>query len=241
MLGPNRPTPPDGTGTLHAVRPFTDRRQAGRQLAEGLAALELRDPVVLALPRGGVPVAAEVARALGAPLDVIVARKIGAPGHPELGIGAVAEGGEAMFSGHADLLRVGPHQRERLVEQERREVDRRVARYRGGRPLPAVTGREVVVVDDGLATGVTAGAALRALRRLRPSRLVLAVPVCAPDTADELSTVADEVVCCQRPHDLRAVGLWYDDFTQTSDEEVLELLAGAALRSTRGDDAEPSD
>jgi putative phosphoribosyl transferase len=209
---------------------YRDRRDAGAQLAAHLAPLDLDRPVVLALPRGGVPVGYEVARALGAPLEVLVARKLGAPGHPELGIGAIAEGlDEPVVTASASYLRVTADQLRELVARERTELERRVRHYRGDRPLPDLAGRDVVVVDDGLATGVTAEAALRALRTRGPGRLVLAAPVGAPEAAEHLGRVADLVVCPHLPPAFRAVGMWYERFDQTSDEEVLELLAAARV------------
>lgn len=203
---------------------FRDRRDAGRQLAAALAGLGLHDPVVLALPRGGVPVAAEVAGALGAPLDVLVARKVGAPGHREYGIGAIAEGGVAVADESAlRALGVTAAQYQELAAAEQAELDRRVRRYRADRPLPALAGRDVVLVDDGLATGMTAEAALRSIRDRASGRVVLAVPVGAPEAVDRLAGVA-EVVCLARPDDFRAVGRWYERFDQTADEEVLALL-----------------
>jgi putative phosphoribosyl transferase len=207
---------------------FRDRAEAGAQLADHLPD-GLRDPIVLALPRGGVPVARVVADRLEAPLDVLVARKIGAPSQPELGIGAIAEGGAAVVA--RDMLRslrLSEADFRQLVEREQAELHRRVERYRGGRALPSVLGRDVVLVDDGLATGVTAESALQALRSLNPRRLVLAVPVCSPDTARRLVPPADEVVCVVSTRHLTAVGAWYHDFTQTTDDEVLELLSGGA-------------
>jgi len=204
---------------------FRDRSDGGRRLAERLRAMNLDDPVVLALPRGGVPVGFEIATALGASLDVFVARKVGAPGHSEYGIGAIAEGGGVVAD--EDALRVlglSREQFEALVVEERKEMDRRVHHYRGARQLPELRQRDVVLVDDGLATGVTAEAALLALRSREPRRLVLAVPACAASTADRLRTVADEVVCVIAPEDFCAVGLWYGEFGQTTDEEVLRLL-----------------
>ncbi len=211
-----------------------NRTDAGRRLAERVRRLELHAPVVLALPRGGVPVAFEVAAALEAPLEVFVVRKIGAPGQRELGIGAIAEGGALLTDG-ATVRAVGVSEREldELAVTERREVERRVRDYRGERPLPELAGRDVVLVDDGLATGVTAEVALRALRGRAPRRLLLAVPVSAPDTARRLRGVADEVVCLLEPQRFRAVGLWYDDFAQTTDEEVLDLLHRAQLTGRR--------
>lgn len=207
---------------------FRDRQDAGRALAERVCRLDLDDPFVLALPRGGVPVAAQVATALSAPLEVLVARKLGLPGQPEFGVGAIAEGGEPLLD-EAVLSRLGLSRDDmaETVGREREELARRVARYRDARPLPDLTGRAVVLVDDGLATGVTARAALRSVRGARPQRLVLAVPVCVPDTASSLANEADEVVCVLQPEGFSAVGAWYDRFDQTSDAEVLDLLAAS--------------
>lgn len=203
---------------------FRDRTDAGRMLAEELRALELDDPVVLALPRGGVPVGFEVARALDAPLEVFVVRKIGEPGHREHGIGAVAEGGGVVARGIVERLGLSAGAFDVLADAERRELERRVALYRGERPLPPVADRDVIVVDDGLATGVTAEAALRSLRASGPRRLVLAVPVAAPDTARRLAQIADAVVSVITPSKFYAVGQWYERFTQTTDAEVLDVL-----------------
>jgi putative phosphoribosyl transferase len=171
-------------------------------------------------------VALEVARELDAPLEVFVARKIGAPGQPELGIGAVAEGGGLVVDRSAvRALGLSSEAFDRLVDVELREVDRRVQRYRGTRQLPDLEGRDIVLVDDGLATGVTAEAALRSLRSRDPHRLVLAVPVCPPETAERMRQVADEVVCVDAPASFHAVGQFYERFDQTSDEDVLDLLA----------------
>lgn len=208
--------------------PFHDREEAGRRLADRLAELELHRPVVLALPRGGVPVAAPVAAALDAPLDVLVARKVGAPGHTEFGIGAIAEGSdEVVTSDAAARVGVSPEQMDSLAAAEREELERRVRLYRGDAELPELQDRDVLLVDDGLATGVTAEAALRSLRRTEPRRLILAVPVAAPDTAVRLSVLADEVVCLERPPDFGAVGYWYEVFDQTTDDEVIGLLEDA--------------
>lgn len=213
---------------------FRDRADAGRRLVERLEAMALQSPVVLALPRGGVPVAAEVAAALGAPLEVFVARKVGAPGHEELGIGAIAEGlDEPVVNDTAHRLGVSRTELLALAERARQELQRRVRLYRGERPLPELTGRDVLLVDDGLATGVTAEAALRALRHRQPGRLILAVPVCARETADRLAVVADDVVCVQAPPRFHAVGQWYERFDQTTDDEVLDLLAAAGSAAGR--------
>lgn len=207
---------------------FRDRRDAGRQLAQRLQQLPRSSPLVFGLPRGGVPVAAEVAAALGAPLDVFVARKVGLPGHEELGIGAIAEGMvEPIVSEAARSVGIRPADLGALATKARRELDRRVASYRGERAVPAVAGRDVIVVDDGLATGVTAEAALRSLRSRNPNRLILAVPVCTPETARRLRGLADAVVCVEAPQQFSAVGQWYEDFSQTTDAEVVALLAAA--------------
>lgn len=214
---------------------FRDRIDAGIQLGQRLHGMRLDHPVILALPRGGVPVAFEVTVVLDAPLDVFVARKIGAPGHQEYGIGAIAEGGVVIADD--DALRglgVSRERFEQLVAVERLELVRRVQHYRRGRDLVEVRDREVVLIDDGLATGVTAEAALRALRARQPSRLILAVPACAPDTAARLEGIADEVVCLIAPVDFAAVGFWYERFDQTSDSEVLRLLDRAAEASRTG-------
>lgn len=204
---------------------FRDRQEGGRRLIEPIAELGLVDPVVLALPRGGVPVAAELAAGLGVDFDVIVARKVGAPGQPELGIGAVAEGGATVVADRArQLFEVDVEGFERLAGPVRAEVARRVGMYRCDRPLPELAGRDVVIVDDGLATGVTAEAAIAAVVAADPSRVVLAVPAAARDTAERLREQV-EVVSVLTPRNFRAVGEWYHDFRQTTDEEVLSLLA----------------
>jgi putative phosphoribosyl transferase len=206
-------------------RVFADRRQAGRELARRLRGLVREQPVVLALPRGGIPVASEVAATLGAPLDVLVARKIRAPGNPELGIGALAEDDVRVLSEEAIAsLDINEREIERAAAQAAREVADGVRRYRGGRPPPPLRGRTAVIVDDGLATGGTALAAVRAARRLGARRVVLAAPVGAPSSVRLLTREADAVLCLLEPQLLWAIGLWYEDFSQVSDEEVRELL-----------------
>jgi predicted phosphoribosyltransferase/dienelactone hydrolase len=208
---------------------FRDRADAGRKLAERLEVFRPERPVVVGLPRGGVPVAAEVARVLDAPLDVLVVRKLGHPAHRELGLGAIGEGGALVLNrGLIDQLRVAPVALQRVKAQEERELARRVARYRGDRPRLAVDGRTVILVDDGLATGFTARAAVEVLRHAGARRVVLAVPVAPVATADELRAVADEVVCLDTPTAFDAIGRWYDDFRQVGDAEVIRLLAGVA-------------
>ena len=209
---------------------FEDRVDAGRQLAERLAPYAEERPVVFALPRGGVPVGAEVSRSLGAPLEVIVSRKLGAPGQPEFGIGAVAPGGVRVLNERAvRALGIEENYLERVSAHESAEVERRLKLFRGDRPYPDLEGRTAILVDDGLATGVTARAALLALRRMNPRRLVLAVPVCALQTAELLRPEADDLICLLAPANLEAVGLWYRNFEQTSDEEVVRLLEEVRL------------
>ncbi|KOU81037.1 phosphoribosyl transferase [Streptomyces sp. XY593] len=214
---------------------FTDRADAGERLAEALRPLEAEHPVVLGLPRGGVPVAFPVARALGAPLDVIVVRKLGVPSHRELGFGAIGEGGVRVIS--EDIVRIGRVTREDLAaveHAEEAELARQARRFRGDRPRVALGGRTVIVVDDGIATGATAAAACEVVRAQGAARVVLAVPVAPPDAVARLRGAADEVVCLSSPPAFRAVGEWYRDFSQTADEEVVSLLAGAAAGPAPG-------
>jgi len=206
--------------------PFRDRRDAGRRLAEQLRSYANQPGLlVLALPRGGVPVAFEVARELNAPLDVFLVRKLGAPGHAELAMGAIATGGVRVINHDVvQGLAIPQHVIEAVSEREYQELTRREQLYRDDRPLPVVENQTVILVDDGLATGATMRAAAAALRQLRPSRLVIGVPVAAPPTCDEFRNEVDEIVCVETPTPFYAVGLWYDDFSPTSDEEVRELL-----------------
>jgi putative phosphoribosyl transferase len=208
---------------------FSNRHDAGRQLAALLQPLAAEQPVVIGLPRGGVPVAEEIAAGLGAVLEVLAVRKIGSPGNPEYGIGAIVEDGTRVLDrGAVAALDIDSDTLEAIVADESAELRRRVEAYRGARPAVSLRGRTVVVVDDGVATGVTDTAALRATRRRGPRRLVLAVPVCAPDSAARLRAEADELVCLIEPEQLFGVGQWYEDFAQVSDAEVLAALQRAA-------------
>jgi putative phosphoribosyl transferase len=227
MTDPAVPGPADQAPAV----PFPGRRAAGRLLASRLASLSVfsvlsaERRMVLALPRGGVPVAVEIAARLSAPVDVLVTRKIGYPPQPELGVGAIAEGGEPVFDERMlAALRLRPSDLSESVAREREEVARRVRVYRAGRPLPDVTGAAVVLADDGLATGVTARAALRALRAAGAGRTVLAVPVASADAVQALKEETDEVVTLVTPRRFRSVGEWYASFGQLSDADVLALL-----------------
>lgn len=216
----------------HSAEPFADRRAAGRRLAAKVQALKPADPVVFALPRGGVPVAAEVARALGAPLDLMLVRKIGAPMQPELALGAVADGGETVLNPEI-VAATGAS--DAFIAQARgdelAEIERRRARYLAGRAPLDPAGRTAIVVDDGLATGATARAALRALRRRGAARLILAVPVAPPEVVEALRREAEEVVCVLEADLWRGVGGFYADFHQLHDEEVTAILAAAAAKA----------
>lgn len=215
---------------------FRDRRDAGRQLGAALLYLKESDPVVLALPRGGVPVAYEVAQALHAPLDVFLVRKIGAPYSPELGIGAIAEGPETFCVMNDDLVRQVRASKDYLEAERQRqaeEIERRRERYRGGRKLIDLRDQTVIVVDDGVATGGTMKVALRAIAAAGPERLVFAVPVAPKETVAALCDIADDGVCLQSPEDFRAVSQYYADFEQTTDDEVISLLQAASLENRR--------
>jgi len=208
---------------------FADRRDAGRVLAGLLTKYANRDDVlVLALPRGGVPVAFEVAHALRAPLDVFIVRKLGVPGQDELAMGAIATGGVRVLNEDVvDALGLSAKVIDAVAAREEKELERRERIYRGARTPPEVRERTVILVDDGLATGSTMRAAVAALRKQRPARIVVAVPVAAPETCEEFKTGVDETVCAATPRMFNGVGRWYEDFSQTSDGEVHELLAQA--------------
>jgi predicted phosphoribosyltransferase len=212
------------------VNGFADRAQGGRELARELRSRGVgADAVVRGLARGGMPVAAEVARELGGPLDVFVVRKLGVPGHEELALGAIASGGVRVINIEVwTAIGLSEAQLDELTARERSELERRERHYRDGRPPVDVTGRPAILVDDGLATGSSMRAAIEALRHRNPARIVVAVPVAPPSACAELEDAADEIVCARTPEPFVAVGAWYDDFGQTSDEDVRRLLAGDA-------------
>ncbi len=207
---------------------FKNRSEAGRLLAERLAEYKNQHPVILALPRGGVPVAAEIAEALRAPLDLILVRKVGVPWHAELAMGAVVDGGAPIIVRNEDVMAMTGTTKadfERVCAEELEEIERRRKRYLGGRARAEIAGHVAIVVDDGIATGATMRAALRATRRRNPAKLVLAVPVGPAGTMAELGAEADEVICIDERSFLGAIGLHYDDFRQIGDDEVIDLLA----------------
>jgi len=211
---------------------FLNRAEAGRRLAEKLTAYRGHgDAIVLGLPRGGVPVAYEVAQRLGLPLDVFVVRKLGVPGYEELAMGAIASGNAIVLN--QDVMRAVPNSEailETVIAREKVELQRREARYRQDRPAPDLRGRVVILVDDGLATGATMRAAAAALRKHDVAKIVVAVPVGAPETCHEIQLEVDETICAFRPEFFHGVGQFYEDFSQTTDEEVRELLAAAEAR-----------
>ncbi len=222
---------PDGDAEPPKYTIFKDRRDAGKQLARMLVKYRDQDAVVLALPRGGVPVGLEVALALDAPLDIFVVRKLGVPGQPELGMGAVAPGGIVVLDKETiSALHVTSEEVEETLNQERAEMERRLSRFRGGKEMVELRDRTVILVDDGLATGITAYAAICAVRIYQPRKIVLAAPVAALQTARTLAREVDELVSVKTPEKFIAVGIWYDDFEQTTDEEVLSLIAESQLR-----------
>lgn len=211
---------------------FRDRTAAGKHLATKLLNYKDRpDVLVLALPRGGVPVAFEVAQALRAPLDIFLVRKLGVPGHEELAMGAISTGGVRVLNEDTvDYLRIPQRIINAIAAEELKELERREVAYRGNRPEPDVKGKTVILIDDGLATGSTIRAAAQALRRQKPARIVVAVPVSAPETCDEYCIGVDEIICAVTPEPFLGVGMWYLDFSQTTDEEVRDLLERAGDR-----------
>ncbi|HEY7255730.1 MAG TPA: phosphoribosyltransferase family protein [Solirubrobacterales bacterium] len=209
---------------------FGDRREAGRRLARHLSDLRAADPVIVALPRGGVPVAAEIAEALGAPLEILAVRKLGAPGNPEYGVGAIAEDGTRVVDPEATaVVGVRNSELDEITERERAELRRRVRLYRGDRRPADLRGRTVVIVDDGAATGLTDIAAIRAIRRQEPGSVIVALPVCSAEALAMLRVEADQVVCLRAPSPFLGVGQWYRDFRQVSDQEVIDALRQRAF------------
>lgn len=208
--------------------PFINRNDAGRQLAKALIGYKAQSPVILALPRGGVPVAAEIASVLDAPLDLVLVRKIGVPSQPELAMGAVVDGQKPIVVRNEDVIRlsgVSEQEFDSTRDHQLAEIERRRKLYLGNRPHPQLAGRVVIVVDDGIATGATTRAALQAIRIRKPSKLVLAVPVAPTDTLSKLQDDADEIVCLEDYENFGAIGLFYSDFSQVSDTEVIDILA----------------
>jgi len=211
------------------LKAFKNRRQAGELLAERLDAYAGHsDAILLSLPRGGVPVAFSISRKLNIPLDILIVRKLGVPGHAEYAMGAIASGGLRVLQQDVlDTLDISPAVVETITQRELREIERRERLYRDNRPTPSLHDRIVILVDDGLATGSTMLAAVQAVRQEEPKRVIVAVPVAAPDTCQKLAAEADEIVCLSTPSPFYAVGIWYEDFSQTSDDEVRNLLRQA--------------
>ncbi|WP_048305745.1 phosphoribosyltransferase [Halomonas sp. PR-M31] len=209
--------------------PFANRRAAGRALARRLLAYAIDETLILGLPRGGVPVAAEIARELKASLDVMVVRKLGVPGHEEFAMGAIASGDVTVLDDSlVERLRINEQRLQTVIDRERRELTRRETAYRGKRPYPDLNERQIIVVDDGIATGASMRAAIRAIRRLGAKHLILAVPVAPNETLEALAEEVDDIVCVATPENFRAVGQWYVDFSQTTDEEVRACLKSPA-------------
>lgn len=204
---------------------FENRQKAGKRLAKKLSQFQDENLLVLALPRGGVPIGVEIARALNASLDVIVARKLGAPHNPEFGIGAIAEGNTQVLDKRSiRQIQISKKGLEELIKKEKEELKRRVNLYRKNRSPPLMKDKTVIIADDGLATGVTAKAAINSVKKRKPKQIIFAAPVCAYDTARELKGLADDVICITRPHDFESVGRWYKEFEQINDEEVVNFL-----------------
>jgi len=205
---------------------YKDRQDAGRQLAEKLMKFKDEKPVIIALPRGGVVTGYEVAKMLNAPLDVMITRKLGAPFQPELGVGAIAPNDVSILNLDAiRFLGISKDEMEEIIRRETKEMHRRIKLYRGDLPPLDLNGKTVIIVDDGLATGVTAGAAVLAIKQMTPEKIILAVPVSPPDTAEKFREEVDEFICLQEPHDFYAVGQYYYDFDQVTDDEVISLLS----------------
>lgn len=204
---------------------FENRQEAGKKLGSELLKFRDQNPFVLAMPRGGVPIGVEVAEILHAPLEVIIVRKIGLSGNREFGIGAIAEGDiKVLDNATLEALGIDDEELADTIELEEQELKRRVQIYRNGKQLPNLTGKTAILVDDGMATGITAKAAIKAVKKLTPKKIILATPVCALDTVESLKNLVDEAICLAAPFEFSAVGLWYRNFTQVSDQEVIDLL-----------------
>ncbi|WP_114833893.1 phosphoribosyltransferase [Aquicella lusitana] len=215
---------------------YRNRKEAGKILARALSAYAGQDDViVLALPRGGVPVAFEIAKALQAPLDVFIVRKLGVPGHSELAMGAIATGGTAVFNEDiVEHLQIPESAIQAVIAEEKQELNRRNAAYRGSQPFPSLKEKIIILVDDGIATGATVRAAINALKQQKPKKIILAVPVADPSLCEKLQLMVDELYCPLKPSSLYAVGAWYEDFSQTEDEEVYTLLKEAKQLKKNG-------
>lgn len=208
---------------------FKDREEAGKLLAAKLKKYKTGNPLVLALPRGGVVVGYQIAKILALAMDVIIVRKIGSPRDPEFGIGAIAEGGISVLDNRSvKILGISEEQSAEMISREKKELDRRLELYRGGKCLAFAKGKTVIIADDGLATGVTALAAIQAVRKLNPLKMIFAVPVCSFEASDSIGKKVDEFICLSNRENLRAIGLYYRNFSQVSDEEVLQLLSGSS-------------
>jgi putative phosphoribosyl transferase len=212
---------------------FIDRQDAGRRLAERLKSYKREKPLILALPRGGVPIAYEVAQALKSPLDVFVVRKVGVPWNREFGIGAVAPGAQILDEASVRKLGLTESDLEKIIDQEKQEMNRRLQLYRQGEEFPNISGKTVILVDDGLATGVTTRAAIQAIKKLKPLKLILAVPVGPAETVDRLRPLVDDLICLETPRDFYAVSEFYRYFPQVSDEEVIRILEETKPRQKR--------
>lgn len=209
---------------------FENRQEAGKKLALELLRYREENPIILALPRGGVPIGYEVAKVLHAPLDVLVVRKIGLSGNKEFGVGAIAEGGVKVFDQTSiESLGINTDIVSDTVELEEKELERRVEKYRGGRNLPSMQGKTVILVDDGMATGVTARVAIESVKKLHPQKLIIAAPVCAFEVAENLRLLVNNAVFLFTPYEFSAVGVWYKNFEQVSDEEVVNLLSQTSI------------
>lgn len=204
---------------------FENRSSAGKKLAEKLKKYQNKNVIVLALPRGGVPVGYEIAKLLASPFDIIVSRKIGAPQNPELGIGAISENNVSLINKRiVSLLNISQNQIENTIKKEKKELARRIRLYRNKRNLPDLSGKTVILVDDGLATGVTAQAAIRSIKKLKPEKIIFAAPVCAHESVKQLKLDVNDIVCLYTPSVLQAIGIYYKNFQQVTDQEVVRLI-----------------